>query len=91
MGTPAAQTASTYQEAVRKARYGGRDWIAYHNKRGEGVFVPCTGRSVKAAMLEIGTQGHFTLIGAGNGCGMFVSWRIACNMLKQVKYGMLPA
>lgn len=91
MGTPAAKTASTYEEAVRKARHGNRDWIAYRNRQGKDVYVPSTGRAVKAAMLEMGTRGHFILIGAGNGCGMYITWRIACNMLKQVKYGFLPA
>lgn len=78
----------TYQDAVRKARFGHRDWIAYKTRSGESVYVPASAETIKAAMLASGTQKAFTLISANDGIAMKLTWWIANNVRRQFALGM---
>lgn len=77
MGTKAALTASSYEEAKRKAVRGHSDWIAYTARDGQRTFERMTAGAVKRAMLAMGTKGHFTLIEANTAVGYRYSWRSA--------------
>lgn len=74
--------AAATQTAIRKARYGHRDWIVWTDRQGTHHAERVTAEAVKAAMLAIGTQGHFRLYSGGSPHPMMVDWRIA-NIMRR--------
>lgn len=91
MGTKAALTAGSYEEAKRKAVRGHSDWIAYTAKDGQRTFERMSAGAVKRAMLAMGTNGHFTLIEASTAVGYRYSWRLAVNLYANAARGFLAA
>jgi hypothetical protein len=76
----------SYQDVTRKARFGHRDWVVYRDNTGL-VTEPATAATVKAAMLATGTQGSWTLVGANDGHGMRMTWRLGMNVYRQFVKG----
>lgn len=85
MMTTALSGKSVYAEAKRKAVYGHRDWIVWTDRDGIQHADRKTSASTKRAMLAVGTQGRFSLIGATDGVSMVIRWRTAVNILYQCK------
>jgi len=77
---------SVYAEAKRKAVYGHRDWLVWTDRDGIQHADRKTYASTKRAMLAVGTQGRFSLIGATDGHSMIIRWRTAVNILHWCKY-----
>ena len=75
-----------YNEAKRKAVYGHRDWLVWTDRDGIQHADRKTYASTKRAMLAVGTQGQFYLIGATDGHSLIIQWRIAVNILHLCKY-----
>lgn len=78
---------ATYQDVLRKARFGRRDWIVWRSREHEFRAEPKSPDSVKQALLDSGTQGNWSLICAG-GTPMKGFWWLGINLLAQMKRGM---
>ncbi len=76
-------------DARKKARYGHRNWIVWHDGKAVRHCARLTAESVKAAMLTCGTQGHFTMYEASTGTPWRVGWRHAANLLANARAGYL--
>lgn len=68
------------QDAVRKSRHGGKDWISFLTKSGERVVAHCTPSLIKRALLEGGTQADFTIVSYGTPYAM--NWKMGINRLR---------
>lgn len=79
----------TYEQAVKKARYGHRNWIIYQPKGSEEVAEPATAEALKRAMLAVGTKGRFTLLAASTAIGHRVTWRLAVTLLRNARMGAI--
>lgn len=77
------------RSAVRKAKYGHRDWLAWVDRKGTQHCAVQTADSLKRALLDTGTQYCFTQIGANDGQRMLISWPIGLNMLRKTRHGSL--
>lgn len=75
----------TYQDAVRKSRYGRKDWIVFRTRSGEHVVDYCSPARIKQALLEGGTKCRFTIISGG--IGYLINWRLGLLRLRNAKYG----
>lgn len=80
-----------YKEAVRKAKFGHRDWIAYGPKGDERIYEPLTGAALKRALLASGTKGRFTVIAANTGIHFSHGWRMGTGMLRNARHLGIPA
>lgn len=78
--------ADAYETARKKARYGHKDWIVWTEKTGTRFAAPKSRESIKAALLAVGTQGRFSLIGASNAVSFVVCWSLGTQMMRNVKY-----
>ena len=76
---------ANHAEAVRRAKYGRRDWIAVPSPDGE-VFEPISVGGIKRAMLAAGTKGKITVIAGGNGVHYAHSWRIGVNLIRNARH-----
>lgn len=77
----------TLAEAVRKARYGHRDWIFWTDKAGTDHFESKSRDSIKKALLSAGTQGRWYIIDANSGVLFKGWWWLGINMMRQIKGG----
>lgn len=75
----------TYQEAKRKAKYGGYKHIGWKNKAGEWVGARLTAETLKQAMLDLGTQGQFMMFDRTG--PMWAGWSLAAMWLRHIKKG----
>jgi hypothetical protein len=75
--------------AVRKARYGRRDWLHWRDRTGQMRVAPATADSIKAALLACGTQKSFTLVAANTAVFHRMTWAVAINHLAHAKRGYL--
>lgn len=73
-----------FQDAVRKSRYGRKDWIVFKTRDGEQVIDYCSPSMIKQAMLASGTQGHFTILSGG--IGYRINWRMGLLRIRNAKY-----
>jgi hypothetical protein len=74
------------EEAKRKARYGHNDWLFWRNKEGIPRAEKCTRESMKRCLLDIGTQGKFSLLAASSSISFRDNWKIGVNILNHFKY-----
>lgn len=74
-----------YQEAMRKARFGRRDWVVYRDSEGSHAEA-ATPAALKRALLASGTKGNWTLICSG-GTPMKGFWFLGINVIRQMKRG----
>lgn len=75
-----------FQEATRKARFGHKDWLCWHDRDGNHA-VPRSAANIKRMLLAVGTKRHWTLILADSGCPMSGFWAMGINILNQSKRG----
>ena len=69
-----------YQEAERRAVYGHKRYICWdENETGHAARL--TSKTLKRAMLAMGTQGQFYITPS---FGIF-GWHVACNILRELK------
>ena len=71
--------------AVRKAKYGHRDWLFWRDRAGQGHIAASSYDSMKQALLASGTQKSFTLV-ASDGCFYRMTWPLAVIHLKHFRY-----
>lgn len=81
---------ATHDEAMRKAKFGHRDWIAIPTEDGE-VYEPISVRAIKRAMLAAGTRGKFTVLGASTAVHYAHSWRIGVNLIRNARHLGIPS
>lgn len=74
----------TFQDTVRKSRYGRRDWIAFKKRDGALVIELCTTDLIKQALLAVGTAGHFTILSGG--IGYRINWRLGVLRFRNARY-----
>lgn len=77
---------TVYQTAMRKARYGHRDWIVWRDRCGEQHAEVKSLESVKRCLLDVGTKGDWSLICSG-GTPMKGFWWLGINLLSQMRLG----
>lgn len=77
----------TLADAMRKARYGHKDWIYWRDKEGVGHAEPKSIETVKRCLLDCGTQKKWYLVTANDGHSMYVSWPIGINLIAHMKRG----
>ncbi len=75
--------------AVRKARYGHRDWLLWRDRDGQSHIAPASESSIKTAMLARGTKGDFTLISGSSAVFYRMTWPLALNLFRQYRRGFL--
>jgi hypothetical protein len=78
-------TGSEVSQAKNKARYGGKNWLFWVNKRGEKIAAVATASTVKEMMLDCGTKGHMVMYDRDG--GMILNWWIANNIRRQLIAG----
>lgn len=83
MSTTRITGKDAWHTAERKARYGGKCWIAWLDKNGVRRADHKNYETIKEAMLQTGTQGNFRFYDR-NGA-MLVTWEIASIMLRNSK------
>lgn len=74
-----------FKTAKHKAKYGRKDHLVWCDRAGEFHASPRSAATIKAALLAIGTTGHFTEI-----CGTTLyryGWRDGCRMIRNARYG----
>lgn len=69
--------AEPMETAVRKARYGHRDWLFWRDREGTARIGPADANNFKTAMLACGTQKGFTLIEGSNARFHRMTWPLA--------------
>lgn len=74
-------------EVKRKARYGHKDWLLWVSKSGEEVAERLTAASMKRCLLDVGTQGKWTLIHANDGTLSRGYWWMGLNLFHQRRRG----
>lgn len=74
----------TFQDAMRKSRFGRRDWISFKTRSGESVIEYCTPALIKRALLEVGTNGRFSIISGGT--PYLINWRLGVLRLRNSKF-----
>ncbi len=77
----------TFQEVQRKARFGHRDWLFWRGRDGGERFQQRSAQAVKNALLDIGTQGRFSLLSASTGIPMRMGWRDGIRMIRNARVG----
>jgi hypothetical protein len=75
-----------YETAKRKARYGHKDWIVWTDRTGTQHAERLSPASMKRCLLDVGTNGRFSKIGASTGISLLGYWRIGINIINQFKY-----
>ena len=78
----------TFEDAIRKAKYGHRDWIVWRGKDGKLQAFRKSPESVKRCLLDTGTQGKWTLVSANDGVLMVGRWWLGINLLAHMKRGV---
>jgi hypothetical protein len=73
----------TFQDAVRKSRFGRKDWISFKTRAGEHIIERCSPALIKKALLEGGTKVNFTII--SEGIPYRINWRLALIRLRNAK------
>jgi hypothetical protein len=81
---------ATHAEAMRRAKYGHRDWIAVPSEGGE-AFEPISVSAIKRAMLAAGTRGKITVISGSTAVHYAHSWRIGVNMIRNARHLGIPS
>lgn len=81
------QTVSTLRDAIRKAQFGHKDWIAWTRPDGSFIAYRKSPESVKMCLLEKGTQGRWYIVSANDGCLLGGAWWIGINLLAHMKRG----
>ena len=76
-----------YQVTQRKARFGHNDWVYWRDRNGIAHAERKSIESVKRCLLDCGTNGSWTLIGANDGNGLKGTWRIGINLLAHMRLG----
>lgn len=76
-----------YQVAMRKARYGHRDWVVWSDREGVQHAAVKSPEVVKQCLLDCGTRGNWSLILSG-GMPLKGFWWLGINLLAQMKRGM---
>lgn len=66
-------------------RYGHRDWMAWRRRDGVAFYAPVCAANIKQALLDVGTQGHYTLYVDG-GAGMLMKWALGVNHYFNIHY-----
>lgn len=74
-----------YALADRNARYGHRDWVVWKDRTGGYRAELSTRSNFKAAMLAVGTKGHFTVKG-GDGVSYHITWPVAVTWIRSFKH-----
>jgi len=69
----------------RKARFGRNDWAVWKGRDGHWYGARLSALSIKAAMLARGTQGRWSIIGAG-GVSYLQTWSMAVLMLRNWRF-----
>lgn len=78
---------ATFQATQRKARYGHRDWLFWRRRDGVECYAQRSADAVKAALLDIGTQGWFTVLSASTGVPMKMRWRDGIRLIRNASVG----
>lgn len=76
-----------FEDAIRKAKYGHKTWLAWRDRQGHLQTARKTPESIKRCLLDVGTQGKWYLITANDGGLMLGFWWMGINLLNQYKYG----
>lgn len=75
-------------EAIQYARQGHKTWLTWKDKSGARQFARKSPQSIKRMLLDVGTQGDWTLIMSNDGCCLKGFWWMGINLINQYKYGM---
>lgn len=68
--------------AIRKATKGHHDWLIWKDRAGATQIAKTDASAYKAAMLDTGTRGWFTLVTANSGHFYKITWRLAVRHLR---------
>lgn len=80
--------AEAFALARRKARYGHRIWIVWQDRANQYHAALATSESIKAALLAVGTGGHFSGF-SGDRFGHRLNWRTGLAWLSNARAGYL--
>lgn len=72
--------------AKRKATYGPHDHLVWKDRSGEFHTARRSPETLKTALLSVGTQGRFTVVG-GKGVPFTYRWRDGVRMIRNARYG----
>ena len=72
------------REIAKKSRY---DQLAYRDRSGSRVEAGVTASHIKAALLAVGTQGHFTVYSARTGSAHLIRWKVGLAYLANLRRG----
>lgn len=76
------QATSFFADTKRLATKGHRSWLIYRDRRGDDQRALYHSDAIKAAMLAIGTSGHFYWIDPSGNRNICRSWNYALHLLK---------
>lgn len=76
----------TINDVARKARYGHNDWIVWNDREGVMQARRANREAVKAALLDIGTQGKWFIVGASTGHMHRYRFSDGCRIMRNAKY-----
>lgn len=79
--------AEAFQLAKHKARYGHKSWIVWRKRDGTWSAEVETPSTVRAAMLDVGTQGTWTAVGRYS---YVRRWRDGVQTLRNARVGVFP-
>lgn len=75
--------------ARRKSRYGHKDWLFWVDRHGQKHASIRTVETIKAAMLDCGTQNNFILYHRSDGIGLVCTWSMGAMWLRNIKSGVI--
>lgn len=81
-------TSLRFQDVVRKARFGHREWIWWKNKYGQSCTSRLTADAMKRCLLDGGTQGNWTLLCSDGTCMKGYFW-LGIIQLSRIRHGLL--
>lgn len=71
---------------IRKARYGHRDWVVWTDRAGTLHGQKACRAAIKAALLALGTQGKWLIIGASTGILYRHDFNDGCRMMRNARH-----
>ena len=77
-----------FQDVVRKARFGHREWIWWKDKTGNPCASRLTADSMKRCLLDVGTQGKWFLL-CTDGTSMIGYFWLGIIQISRIRHGML--
>lgn len=81
-------TGLRFQDVIRKARFGHREWIYWKDKMGQRCASRLTADAMKRCLLDVGTQGNWSLL-CTDGTAMKGYFWLGIIQLSRIRHGLL--